>query len=95
MLPGTQDAILLLPGDPTIPRASGGHLRGARAHVAKTPGSNGLRSPGLEESEVAATHVDCREAVGNRRVPKPGPLESEQDGGGSHTRQTRTSNLHV
>lgn len=64
MLPGTQDAILLLPGDPTMPRASGGHLRGARAHVAKTPGSNGLRSPGLEESEVAATHVDCREAVG-------------------------------
>lgn len=28
------------------PRAAGGHLKGARAHVAKTPGSSGLRSPG-------------------------------------------------
>lgn len=81
MLPGPQDAILLLPGDPTMPRASGGP-----EPMAQTPGSNGLRSPGLEQPEVTATHVDCREAVGNRRVPKPGPPESGQDGGGSHTR---------
>lgn len=77
------------------PRAAGGHLKGARPHMAKTPGSSGLRSPGLEESEVTATRVDCSEAVGNRRVPKPGPLKSEQDGGTSHTWQTRTSNLHM
>ena len=47
------------------PRAAGGHLKGARPHMAKTPGSSGLRSPGLEESEVTATRVDCSEAVGN------------------------------
>ena len=72
-------------------------MQGARAHVAKAPGSNGLRSPSLEESDVAATHVASGEVAGNRSVPEAwsSGVRTRQRQILHTQRQTRTSYLHV
>lgn len=76
-------------GDPTMPEQ--------QVATCRASGSDGLRSPGLEESDVAATHVASREAAGKRRFPEAcssGVRTRQRQILHTH-RQTRTSYLHV